>query len=683
MKPQVLIVDDSLTVRMDLAEAFVAAGFECALCSSAGEARQALSQRMFGIMILDIVLPDADGIDFLREIKSSSATAAVPVLLLSSETEIQDRVRGLTTGADDYVGKPYNLDYVVARAQDLLGLRGQEGPPSEASKVLIIDDSETFRRALQEELEAAGYGVMTASSGEEGLRAAFAFRPSAVIVDGILPGIDGGTVIRKIRADTLLRRTPTLLLTASEDRTGELKALDAGADAYVRKEEDMSIITARLKAMLRSAGSPPEISTTANLLGPKKILAVDDSLTYLHEIAPHLRQDGYDVIFAQSGEEALELLSVQTVDCILLDLVMPGLSGKETCLRIKGSRKWRDIPLILHTAREEQDGMIEGINAGADDYISKSSEIEVLKARLHAQLRRKQFEDENRAIREQLVQKEREATESRSARELAETRAALLADLQKTNIELLRAKSELEDRNQRVQEANRLKSEFLANMSHELRTPLNAIIGFAELMHDGKVGSVTEQQKEYLGDILTSGRHLLTLINDVLDLSKVEAGKMDFRPEKTNLAVVVREITDIVRELAAKKRILIETDIDASLTELFLDPAKLKQVLYNYLSNAIKFTGAEGRVTVRARPEEEGKFRVEVEDTGIGIEPKDLDRLFVEFQQLDSSSEKQYPGTGLGLALTKKIVVAQGGHVGVRSVPGQGSIFFMVLPCRP
>jgi protein-histidine pros-kinase len=241
-------------------------------------------------------------------------------------------------------------------------------------------------------------------------------------------------------------------------------------------------------------------------------------------------------------------------------------------------------------------------------------------------------------------------------------------------------KRQLEEENRRIQETNRLKSGFLANMSHELRTPLNAIIGFSELMVNGKVGEMAPDQREYLGDILTSARHLLRLINDVLDLTKVEAGKMEFRPEPLDLAKTATEIKDILRGLAAQKRIQVTLEFAPLLPPAFLDPSKLKQVLYNFLSNAIKFTPEEGEVTLRVRPERKGYFRLEVEDTGIGIKPEDLPRLFVEFQQLDTGSAKKYAGTGLGLALTKSIVEAQGGWVGVQSDPGEGSLFFAVLP---
>jgi nitrogen-specific signal transduction histidine kinase/CheY-like chemotaxis protein len=232
----------------------------------------------------------------------------------------------------------------------------------------------------------------------------------------------------------------------------------------------------------------------------------------------------------------------------------------------------------------------------------------------------------------------------------------------------------------RMQEASRLKTEFLANMSHELRTPLNAIIGFAELMHRGKVGPVSAEHHEYLGDILTSSKHLLHLINDVLDLAKIESGKMEFRPESVDLDKLARDACDIVRGLAASGRLQVDTHVDAEVATVIVDPARVKQILYNYLSNAIKFTAPGGRITIRIAPEGPALFRIDVEDTGVGIAADDLDKLFVEFQQLDASAAKQYQGTGLGLALTKKLAEAHGGQIAVRSTPGEGSTFSVILP---
>jgi protein-histidine pros-kinase len=255
-----------------------------------------------------------------------------------------------------------------------------------------------------------------------------------------------------------------------------------------------------------------------------------------------------------------------------------------------------------------------------------------------------------------------------------------ITDRRRLEENIKRQNQELEEQNRRIQEASRMKSEFLANMSHELRTPLNSIIGFSEMMHDGNLGPIAEDHKEYLGDILTSARNLLHLINDVLDLSKVESGAMEFHPEPVDVVAVLAEVRDMLRPLAARKQIPIETHVDPLVATLVIDAGKLKQVLSNYLSNALKFTPDGGRVTINVRAEGTHEFRLEVVDTGVGIREEDLGRLFVEFQQLDTGVSKKYQGTGLGLALTKRIVDAQGGRVGVTSQEGEGSVFYAILP---
>jgi PAS domain S-box-containing protein len=197
--------------------------------------------------------------------------------------------------------------------------------------------------------------------------------------------------------------------------------------------------------------------------------------------------------------------------------------------------------------------------------------------------------------------------------------------------------AELEAENRRILEANRIKTEFVANMSHELRTPLNSIIGFTDLLFQGRVPPDSPKHKEFLGDVLRSGRHLLQLINDILDLAKVESGRIDFRPQTVDLPALVGEVRDVVHGIAAARGKTIEMAVDPAVTTVTLDPSRLKQVLYNYLSNAVKFAPDNGRICIRIRPECEDMFRLEVEDNGVGIAADDLPRLFIEFQQLDSS----------------------------------------------
>jgi PAS domain S-box-containing protein len=234
--------------------------------------------------------------------------------------------------------------------------------------------------------------------------------------------------------------------------------------------------------------------------------------------------------------------------------------------------------------------------------------------------------------------------------------------------------------NRQIVEASRLKSAFLANMSHELRTPLNSIIGFSELLKMGVEQPGSGRYEEFVGYILSSGHHLLQVINDVLDLSKVEAGKLDFYPEMLNVPEVVDHVVDLLRSSADKEAISIDVAVDSKLTTVRLDEGRLRQVLFNYLSNAIKFTPQGGVITVHAVVHDATFWRLEVEDTGPGIAPQDIARLFVDFQQLVSDFSKPHAGTGLGLALTKRLVEAQGGSVGVDSSPGVGSRFYALLP---
>jgi signal transduction histidine kinase len=245
--------------------------------------------------------------------------------------------------------------------------------------------------------------------------------------------------------------------------------------------------------------------------------------------------------------------------------------------------------------------------------------------------------------------------------------------------ELISEMLEGDDRRSPI-EASRLEGGFIAELAHEMRTPLNSVIGFASLIGSAKAGPVSEQQKEFLGHILTSARHMLQLINDVLDLARFQAGKMHLDVEPVALATAVGEICDTMRTSAAEKRVTLSVVVDPSMETAILDRTRLRQVLLNYLSNAIKFTRACGRIEVRVAPEPGDAIRIEVEDSGIGIAETDLPRLFVDFQRIDAAPTYAAKGAGLGLALTKRIIEAQGGSVGVRSIPGIGSTFWAILP---
>jgi len=255
---------------------------------------------------------------------------------------------------------------------------------------------------------------------------------------------------------------------------------------------------------------------------------------------------------------------------------------------------------------------------------------------------------------------------------------------------------------ERLEEASRHKSQFLANMSHELRTPLNAIIGFAELLKEQTFGPLNEKQMRYVNHIHTGGLDLLALINDILDLSKIEAGRMELNPQVILLEESLMAYITMVKPLAEKKGLAITLDVEPNLIRIWADPAKLRRIMYNLLSNAIKFTPEGGSITLKAEVRSEKLevrsedstapppfspltshfVEISVQDTGIGIKPEDQERIFLEFEQVGGTYQAKQQGTGLGLALTKRLVELHGGRIWVESEVGKGSRFTFTLPLK-
>jgi two-component system, NtrC family, sensor kinase len=413
------------------------------------------------------------------------------------------------------------------------------------------------------------------------------------------------------------------------------------------------VILARLRAVLRAASSQEGGLLTSSLLAPKKILAVDDSSTYLQELAEALRGEGFDVMLARSGEEALDLLAVQPVDCILLDLMMPGLGGRETCRRIKAAPVVRDVPLIMLTAVEDRSAMIEGLAAGADDYISKAGDFDVLRARVRAQLRRKQFEDETRSIREELLRKQIEASEAQAARELAETRASLLDELQRKNEEL---------------------EAFSYSVAHDLRAPLRGIDGYSEALIQDYGEVLDTQARHYLGRVRASAARMRELIDDLLELSRV--GRADLRRGRVDLSEIAGQVLADLRRIDPQ-RCVVERIEDGLVTDA--DSHLIRVALENLLGNAWKFTSkvdaAEIHVGLAAAERGAPFF---VRDNGAGFDMERSKRLFRPFQRLHG--EREFPGTGIGLATVYRVIDRHGGRVWAESAVGRGATFYFTIP---
>jgi DNA-binding response OmpR family regulator/signal transduction histidine kinase len=504
-------------------------------------------------------------------------------------------------------------------------------------RILCVDDEAPSRQATALLLRHAGFHVREAACGAEAL-SLDASCTDLFLLDIDLPDMTGFEICRRLRIAPATASVPVLFLTGiyleDEDRT---QGLEQGAAAYLTKPVDPRQLIAQVRNLVRLHRAEKAARAFARQW--------QTTFDAIRDGVGHLDGDG----------------RVLRCNRALSDLL--GKPGEDLV--------GRPFDKLL----EARLGITSSLLSKHDDEPNSRTILEIPVDGRSYRLTADPVCDESEAVVRTVVILADVSERQRA--EVAEAETGRLAVLQE---QLRRKNAELERQNERVLELNRQKSEFLANMSHELRTPLNGIIGFAELMHDGKVGPVSELHKEYLGDVLTSSRHLLQLINDILDLSKVEAGNFEFRPEEVITAKLVCEVRSVLRTLAAQKQITVEARVEPCVDRVVADPAKLKQVLYNYLSNALKFTPARGRVDIRLGPEGTDAFRLEVQDTGIGIRPEDQSRLFVEFRQLDSGPDKRYPGTGLGLALTRRIVEMQGGRVGVESTPGQGSLFFAVLP---
>ncbi|MBT0773618.1 response regulator [Kineosporia sp. J2-2] len=647
----VLILDDSLTVRMDLVRAFEEAGWRTMPCATVATAWERLAAEPVDCVVLDVVLPDGNGVDVLRQLRTDPGTAALPVLMLSTEAEVQDRIRGLRTGADEYLGKPYDSGYLVARAQELIasGTAVPEAGAEHVVRVLVIDDSPDVRDRFADLLRASGYEVVQADSGLAGLRLAAARRPDAVLVDAELPDIDGATVIRRIRLDSALRGLPCLLLAASEDAGAELTALDAGADAFVGAGTDADVVLAKLSAALRQTVVAGPVVDTASLQRLKKVVAVGSTVVASH--AEHLRGEGFDVVQAHTGDEALELLAFQGCDCILIELSADdGPVQLEVCQKVKAAPGVRDVPLIVIGDDDQRQTMVDALAAGADDYVNASADVRVLLARIRAQLQRKQIADEYRQIRESLLRREIEAAQARADAEIAQTKAAMVEELERKNQEL---------------------EAFSYSVSHDLRSPLRAIDGFTTMLIEVVDEHLDESSRHYADRIRASVKRMNEMIDDLIQLSRVGRAEIARRP--VDLATMANEIlTDLAAGSPGRQ---VERSIGDGLTAS-ADARLLRNVLENLLGNAWKFSGQAESPRIEVGRAGNGDFFVR--DNGSGFDMSQAGRLFSPFQRLHKQTD--FPGTGIGLATVHRIIERHGGRIWAESAPGQGATFWFTLP---
>jgi signal transduction histidine kinase len=426
------------------------------------------------------------------------------------------------------------------------------------------------------------------------------------------------------------------------------------------------------------------------------ILIVEDSQTQALQLQYILEKNGYQVSVAVNGKEALTLLEGGLRPTLVIsDVMMPEMGGYEFCKLLRGDGRFKKVPLILVTTLYNPEDVIKGLECGADTFIVKPYEEKYLLNRIQYLLSNFELRKNTKAemgINVFFAGEDYFITAERL--QILDLLLSTYENAYHQNIALLETQRELKNLNERLEEqvrkteiaksaaeqANIAKSDFLANMSHELRTPLNSVIGFSEVLQDQLYGPLNEKQQKHVNNIHINGKHLLSLINDILDLTKVESGKMELDLNNFPLVESLKESQMLLRGKAMKCGIDInlhfapEADIS-----IVADQRKLKQIMFNLLSNALKFTKSGGRVDVSVRID--GDFiEISVVDTGIGIKVEDLPKLFQAFTQLESVYTKEFQGTGLGLSLTRKLVELHGGRIWAESEYGKGSRFCFTLP---
>jgi signal transduction histidine kinase len=409
----------------------------------------------------------------------------------------------------------------------------------------------------------------------------------------------------------------------------------------------------------------------------RRILIVEDSRTQAERLRLLLTREGYEVTVALNGREGLDKVDPGSTDLIVSDVTMPEMDGFEFCRAVKLSEATTRVPVILLTARASLVDIISGLECGADNFIPKPYDDEYLLERVRRII--EELEHRKRGILEMEVHLTvggRRISVTADRQQIMELLFSTFEEVSRNHDALARANRELEEARAEAERANRAKSEFLSRMSHELRTPLNAVIGFGQLL---EMATLAPTHLDSVRRIVEAGRHLLNLINDVLDIGRIDAGELTVSVEPVRTGDILEEAADLVQPLAAERSVTLSGH-DTCDVHVMADRQRLKQVLLNLLSNAVKYNRRGGTVTLRCHERVGGRRRIDVIDTGLGIAAEDLHRLFVPFDRIGAERNTAVEGTGLGLVLSRQLVEAMGGTLGVESTVGCGSTFWVELP---
>ena len=536
------------------------------------------------------------------------------------------------------------------------------------AKLLLIYNDQHLSEQLKKFLTDYGYDVRTGDDSELVEELACQYQPDLIVLDALLQKMNGFELCQGLKNHSQLSHIPIIMTSAiylsEEDFERGFQVGNTTypiwADRCVMKPFAPEDLLKQIAYILGTEVETPYVPI---------ILIVDDEKDIRDLLKTTLEQHQYCAVEAATGRECLKILADTTPDLILLDYKLPDISGMKVLQDIR--KALPDVGIIFMTAYGDEDIAISAIAAQVDSYIRKPFLVEAMMTTIAQTLER-----------------------SRNKLE----RKRLIAQLRESNREIMNNYALLDHANRRLRELDQLKSEFLANIGHELRTPLNSIIGFTELVLQGYSGPLNQEQHRQLSMVLNSGNHLLRVLNDVIEISMLNAGQIVLKNEYVSLALLVQEVLHELRHNALQKQLRILVNIENQLPDCYCSREKVKLILYNLLDNSIKFSSS-GEISISAFPAsqlsqddwrkaylrsedipEERSLIVSIQDQGIGIHQKNFDILFDEFRQVDGSLTREYNGTGLGLAISKKLVELYGGKIWLESQIGVGTTFYFTIP---
>ena len=520
--------------------------------------------------------------------------------------------------------------------------------------ILVVDDESSNIIALTKTLSPI-YAVRVAINGPDAIKTAKRHQPDLILLDIVMPDMDGYAVLTALKNSEKTRDIPVIFLTAKNDSESEALGLRLGAHDYIHKPFSQELLLRRVDMHLRlnqdesdleeeareQSGASSEAAPEAEHAGvplpypgagevkKNSILIVDDESTNIVALT-HILSHDYALRVATNGRDALKLAEQFRPDIILLDIVMPGMNGYEVIASLKNSATTKEIPVIFISSLSVDDDEEKGLGLGAADYIGKPFSPAIVKIRVRNQI--------------QIVNQLRVITA-----------------------------------------ASRAKSDFLANMSHEIRTPMNAILGFTELMM--RDSTIPQSINESLGNIYSAGDLLLNIINDILDLSKIEAGKFELSPSNYEVADLIVDTVNLNMIRAGTKKIEFKVSVDEDIPATLLgDELRIRQILNNLLSNAFKYT-EQGQVALSVSAESDGEgeearlnLLFNVSDTGQGMTVEQIEVLFDPYSRFNFEANRSVEGIGLGMSITQSLVNMMSGEITVKSEPGVGTVFEVRLP---